>query len=176
MKYSGRARKAAFRLILISLAVVLVIDALGAVVAMVGQLAGAFLGVLAIKPVLDALQVPGSAVMPQVNYSIANHPSIGWIVVLAEGLSALFILIGYLLAKQNKEPARLPGYVALGVVPAFLVSGVLSGAVLNFASLLAVMGVYKEKLGYWWGYMVGPLLAVIVVSLIMMALTPRRAK
>jgi glycerol uptake facilitator-like aquaporin len=152
------------------------INALGAVVALVGQLAGAFLGVLAIKPVLDALQVPGSAVMPQVNYSIANHPSIGWIVVLAEGLSALFILIGYLLAKQNKEADKLPTYVGLGVIPAFLVSGVLSGAVLNFASLLAVMGVYKEKLGYWWGYMVGPLLAVIVVSLIMMALTPRRSK
>ncbi len=151
-------------------------NGMAALSSMLGQLAGAFLGVLAIKPVLDALQVPGSAVMPQVNYSIANHPSIGWIVVMAEGLAALMLLIGYTLSKVRDEQAKQPVYVALGTIPAFLISGVLSGAVLNFASLLAVMGVYQEKLGYWWGYMVGPLLAVVVAGLIMMAFTPRRAK
>lgn len=152
------------------------ISAVGAGVAVLGQLVGAFVAVWAIKPVLDALQVPGTAVMPQVNYSIAGHPAIGWIVVLAEGLAALFLLLGYLLANVRKEADRLPQYVALGVIPGFLVSGVLSGAVLNFASLLAVMGVYQQKLGYWWGYLVGPLLAVIVAGLIMMAFSPRRAR
>lgn len=150
------------------------LDAVSSLVALVGQLAGSFLGVLAVKPVLDALEVPGSAVMPQVNYSIATHPSIGWIVVLAEGLAILFVLIGYLLGKKDAD--RLPLYVGLGIIPGFLVSGVLSGATLNFFTLLAVMGVYHEKLGYWWGYLVGPLLAIIVVSLIMMATNPRRAK
>ena len=150
------------------------LSAVSSLVAIVAQLAGSFLGVLAVKPVLDALEVPGSAVMPQVNYSISTHPSIGWIVVLAEGLAVLFVLIGYVMAQ--KEESRLPLYVGLGVIPGFQVSGVLSGAVLNFSTLLAVMGVYQEKLGYWWGYLVGPILAIIVVALIMMATSPRRSK
>lgn len=139
-----------------------------ALVSVVGQFVGAFIGVVAIKSLLDALQVPATAVMPQVNYSIAEHPQIGWIVVTAEAIAALFVLSGYVMAKVRREPERLPLYVALGAVPAVLLSNVFSGAVVNFANLMAVMGVYREKLGYWWGYLVGPLLAVIVMALVMM--------
>lgn len=150
------------------------IDAAAALVAILGQFVGAFLGVWVVKAFLDMLQVPSTAVLPQVNQSLVDHPNLGWIVALTEGAAVLFVLVGYLIAKQRATEDRQALVVGLSVVPAVLVSSVFSGAVINFAAFVAVLAVYHQKLAYWWGYLVGPILAIIVAALIMMIVDKTR--
>lgn len=139
---------------------------LAMIVAVAGQLLGAVLAALTVRPLINLAQGQVEALVPALS---PEALPLG-LVTAVEGFGIIFLLLAYVWVSisENKENMKLlPVLAGLSVIPGAVVATVVSGAAFN---PIRVLGAALIEGGaawqYHWVYWVGPLLAALVVTIV----------
>ena len=136
------------------------------VTAIAGQIVGALLAGLTVRPLIELAQGQVEALVPTLTPDAVPLS----LVTTVEGFGIVFLLLAYVWVANNKDEKAmdlLPWLAGLSVLPGAVVGMVVSGAALNPVRVLGpALIAGGDAWAHHWVFWVGPLIALLVVAVL----------